>query len=603
MLLLSALAGDSIQAQSGRIRQLVCRGKSGIELRVDKNPSPRSDKLVTMVLRYQPNKKALASNYRSLDPGTCTWNVMDLKDMPPEPGMVFFDVPPEAQPWSGTATRLMDTTVNAAEHFHDPRTIARYLDVDTHYWIFYVDDVTHYSVSFAAYFASGNPPTLVNVSGSLTSDVSRLGQTAELLCRGGPGLSFQRSGSAVSNVVPMSLSYPISRNQAGATGHGLTQGTCAWVDRNGLRAEPGTVRFTTAGNAQIKQAQSGMPVDRTPNAAERFPDANTIPLYMQDGSHFWTFTVAAVKPDSAKAHGAFKRSATAAAVGSLSKASAVRSGPTPVGTKSTVGGPRPGTGTTTGVATVAAAPLRVDNIGLVLDRFTIQFSGRPNASPVVRYSTLKPIQEPSTGRLFFPGGSGMVQGGFQAELAGGSAQGLRASYSAWPRLAPERGKLYYYIITIPASASGKEEQLTGQFTTLAQHARIVITSIELLNTRDKQLSYWVFAASRTSLLYNERPGGGPGQWNLGSHSIGEGVDVSNAPDWLRIQVGMATFVSNLVYYWDWNGRNKDANYARTEVNIGVSPGARSVSVPFSMRSVDGNFLMFEVRGQVNVTRN
>ena len=74
-------------------------------------------------------------------------------------------------------------------------------------------------------------------------------------------------------------------------------------------------------------------------------------------------------------------------------------------------------------------------------------------------------------------GSGAVEGGFRAEVSGGTSQGFRADYVAWSRLTPARGTLYHYIITIPAGVDAKEEQLTGEFTTLAQSARVVFTQI------------------------------------------------------------------------------------------------------------------------------
>ena len=83
------------------------------------------------------------------------------------------------------------------------------------------------------------------------------------------------------------------------------------------------------------------------------------------------------------------------------------------------------------VATATQAPLRLTGVNTILDRFTIQFSGRPKATPIVLYSsTEKPVREPSTGRWFFPEGvvqgSGVVEGGFRAEVSGGTSQGFRA---------------------------------------------------------------------------------------------------------------------------------------------------------------------------------
>jgi hypothetical protein len=103
----------------------------------------------------------------------------------------------------------------------------------------------------------------------------------------------------------MTLTYRVSQHPPGENGYGLNPGTCAWVDREALRQEPGRIEFTTAGNAQLKQIQSGSPVDRSSTAAERWPDAHTIPAYMTDWSHFWTFTVRASASEAASTHGAW----------------------------------------------------------------------------------------------------------------------------------------------------------------------------------------------------------------------------------------------------------------------------------------------------------
>ena len=577
----------------GVLRALGCRGKEGIRLRVYQDPSPNdvSGRSVTMVLEYA-RPSAAPADYKLLQPGECSWNPGGAAGVPPEPGRVYFDVLREAQPWSAFETRQMDTTITAGAYFPDPISLPRYLGDPRHYWMFFVDDVTHVSTSFGSYQEAVRP-RFFTVTGPL-------GKTAnmrkELRCRGGPGLKFIRDGNAGTNLVAMTLAYAVSGSAAGDMGRGLTEGTCAWADRAGMNPEPSRIRFTTSSNAQLKQAQSGSPVDRTPNAAERFPDVNTIPVYMTDPAHYWTFAVWTSRPDSAITHGVWKPSVTATLAGDLRKASPTKSGPALPGAR------QPGN-QKAAPPTLASAPLQLEGVNLQLDRATITFSGRPNGSPTVVYSTEKPVREPNSGRWRFAQR-------FQMQGAGGSTQGFRAQYTAWSTAVPQRGALYNYIITLPADANGKEEQLTGQFTTLAQHARIVVTRIDLLYTRDDRLGFRLYAKDLAAQRVFEAVLGGPSRWKVGSHSLSGEIAFPNAPD--KLQVGLWGDQSSgyscpagcnySVYVWVFDGRDKDHNAARGEFNIGISPTERFVKIPFVMRSVDGNYLMFEVHGQIHVTR-
>jgi hypothetical protein len=45
-------------------------------------------------------------------PGTCTWNPWGFPDIPPEPGVVHFDLPRDAQAWLSPGNK--DTTITAA---------------------------------------------------------------------------------------------------------------------------------------------------------------------------------------------------------------------------------------------------------------------------------------------------------------------------------------------------------------------------------------------------------------------------------------------------------------------------------------------------------
>jgi hypothetical protein len=42
---------------------------------------------------------------------------------------------------------------------------------------------------------------------------------------------------------------------------------------------------------QQAEARHGSPVDRSPTAAERYPDAQNVPQYLSSSDHYWTFWV------------------------------------------------------------------------------------------------------------------------------------------------------------------------------------------------------------------------------------------------------------------------------------------------------------------------
>ena len=148
---------------------------------------------VVMSLDYKRPSVALGGDPRKLEPGTCTWNQYGFTGFPVEPGRVRFDVRRQGQPWLGTGTRMMDTTVGAARFFPDPITLPRYLADPKHYWKFYVDDATNLAYSHSSVYDDGLP-TYVYITGPLqfANDVRR-----DLICRGGPsGLLYGGGASA-----------------------------------------------------------------------------------------------------------------------------------------------------------------------------------------------------------------------------------------------------------------------------------------------------------------------------------------------------------------------------------------------------------------------
>ncbi len=131
---------------TGRTRELMCRGKPGIDLRIERDPSPRRADQVAMVLRYERARSAGEERSVQFTPGSCTWNLGGFEGVPPEPGEVYFDLPRDAQAHAGPGQR--DTTAAAAIAFPDIASMSRYLSDTSHVWLFYVNDATNLSISF-----------------------------------------------------------------------------------------------------------------------------------------------------------------------------------------------------------------------------------------------------------------------------------------------------------------------------------------------------------------------------------------------------------------------------------------------------------------------
>jgi hypothetical protein len=116
----------------------------------------------------------------------------------------------------------------------------------------------------------------------------------ELRCRGGglrinstTGRSLQ-TGETMDNVT---VDFTAGTAATGPGRPALNPGQCSWVDRGFRPGEPTQIRIEIVDNGQLKQQLHGSAVDRSPTAAERYPDAHNIPQYLADASHFWSFWV------------------------------------------------------------------------------------------------------------------------------------------------------------------------------------------------------------------------------------------------------------------------------------------------------------------------
>ena len=585
--------------RQGVARQLVCRGQAGAHVTNARDSAPDA-RSVRVSLAYRPNPRPAGAGFETLEPGACSWNPLGLEGVPPEPGTVHFDLLRDGSAYDPDPTTF-------TKHFADP----------DHYWSFYVDDVTNVAHSHGWYrvrFWAGDD---VRDAGR-TANVS-LFQRRELRCRGGSGLAFNQGGSAGENLVGMTLAYAVAPNAAGPAGLGLSPGTCAWVDRADVSREPGRVMFVTAGNAQLRQALSGSAVDRSPTAAERWPDAHTIPRYMESPAHYWSFTVVLVDPDSAVAHEVWKRT-VAEQLSSRRPGDASRSVTRPP-TSSVAGAYTPEKGAAnTRVQT--AFDIRNVQVTAGLEGVTIRFEAAANVSPTVQIHTEAPAG--AAGELRFNGSPAAL-------VVSGTASGAMSRYVAASNTPLARGTRYWYVISAPASNVARANQESGEFRTLAQHVTIGITEINIISDGDSDSNgdLWFEARACPEIFGRDIVGSSmqPLDWTEGRHPLSVELkphaESGSAPDRFRLLIagleddddgnefGGTTFPIHLSFSCPQHPDLEPGSSPKMEWNsialdfdLTKYPGATATET-FLRRSKplrEGSTLMFEVRGYIRVER-
>jgi hypothetical protein len=524
----------------------------------------------------------------------------------------------------------MDTTIDAAAFFPDLISLPRYLADPSKRFVFFADDKTNLSVSFGAYKSTVLQPTYVTITGSLTreppktADVATLSLTRELRCRGGPeGLAFSSGTSAGANLMKMALAYRVASVEFGATGRGIGPGMCAWVQRDagGAGAEPGRIQFTTSANAQLNQTKSGSAVDRTPTAAERWPDVNTIPAYMRDANHYWTFTVARTEPTVARTNAAWKASVTDIVTGGLPSQN-------PKGvSKPDVPEARPidapGARRTGSDAVPAALGIRDVSVTPGLQAVAIRFTTASDANVAVSVSTAPPSGAP--GKYQFASGIPLV---VKRNRTGNVWQ-----YTTYSQTTLPMNTHHWFLISMGGTYT-KIDQRTGEFTTKNQTVIVHFERMHILNDSDKdsdgELSFRFFAGPSTEVepcvgrAYQSDcfDRGFDGRaWGSGStHSLANTIRMPTAPNRIRVWVKGwdvddvrtdTRYASSPVGPGGAGGRYgvgggsdmySDYNTASAEFNVGMSPEKPRLTILFKLRSVDGSVFMFEVEGEIEIIR-
>jgi hypothetical protein len=607
---------------TGRVRQLVCRGVEGLQIATVGNPSPRSANQVAVSLSYRRNPKPAGAAYEQLEPGACSWNITDDPTAPAEPGIVHFDLDPQG-----------------AEYIPDPATMAQWLGDPRHYWVFYVDDLSNVSISHGSYGGRfrAQAPDAKPTSRPAAQRRERL------RCRGGGGATFARGERKGPNLSAMTLSYQAASSAAGPLGKGLQPGTCAWADRTDAVAEPGRIEFLTARNAQREQEQTGGVVDSSATAAERHPDLRTIPAYMTDPAHFWTFTVSLTNPDSAIRHQAWNPTAPEApdppSPGPVATTPSTPSGGdspytsnSPSGARTTVSLPggtpvgdryTPGAGNTTVTDPRIVFDIRNVQVRTGLEGVTIIFEAAPDLAPVVSVSTSAP--EGAEGSQRFSGAAARLV------VQGTPTGGRLWRYSAASSTPLARGTRYWFIADAPEGTNSRQNQVTGEFRTLAQRVTVTISEVQIISDGDTDSAgdLWFTARTCPENMFADEDLAGSFQnrlqWSEGRHAVNRELTsrLPSDPDRFRLlivgieddyDIGSAYGSRDpfQVYFsCEGSGDLEPEKTSKAEWNAAVMdldltryPGAKATEqfVRRSQALRNGSTVMFEVRGYVTVTR-
>ena len=120
-------------------------------------------------------------------------------------------------------------------------------------------------------------------------------QSYELRCRGGGSMKFNstpgNTSSSGEQMMNMTIDFAVGTQGAGTGKPNLNPGQCSWIDRGFRPGEPPQIHLEIVSFGQQAEARHGTPVDRSPTAAERYPDAQNVPQYLSSSDHYWTFWV------------------------------------------------------------------------------------------------------------------------------------------------------------------------------------------------------------------------------------------------------------------------------------------------------------------------
>jgi len=250
---------------------------------------------------------------------------------------------------------------------------------------------------------------------------------------------------------------------------------------------------------------------------------------------------------------------------------------------------------------------------------TVRFSARANSGPSVSWSTEPPTKDAS-GALRF-----RVPNAWPVRAT--STNGFASEYATVSSAVMPTGQKIYFVISVPADRNNLSAVYSGDFTTMAQTMVVRFTSIHILNDSDKgsagELSFGFSMTPTPGIIANCNRWSDcesvflNRSWETGeTHELANTLRMENAPDKVRVWVhGWDTDTEGPVPWVpeygpmnkEWTGQPGsssagDWNTTGREFDLSVLPTKTNYRIPFTLRSRDGFVLMFEVTGEVEVTR-
>lgn len=159
------------------------------------------------------------------------------------------------------------------------------------------------SLALSAITATGqrprpqNPPTVRPDRVDAQTQTNQMNVAQELRCRGGDLLQFnvtpsRKDPATGEQMMTVTMSF-LREGAAGAQSEGLRASHCGWIDRSMDVKEPWRLIWEDVFSAQARALLDGglKEPDRSPTAAERWPDAQSIPRYLSTADHYWRFWV------------------------------------------------------------------------------------------------------------------------------------------------------------------------------------------------------------------------------------------------------------------------------------------------------------------------
>jgi hypothetical protein len=326
-------------------QELRCRGGGLRFVVVAGRTTSSGDQTMYMTIDFQHAAQAAGLVGRSLQPGQCAF--VDRSLRADEPEQIFQEIVSFGQLKEKLHGSAVDSSPTAAERYPDSKNVPQYLSDAKHYWSFFVRQngplpAGRFECSYGRYWKPGADParpvdstrakrdnsdvlTLkpdnknVVVTGQVGSAPTKLnaklvndGNYFQLICRGGPGLRFDKSDnrpnpdpnqfSADSPITTMIVNFQHS-TQPAHSGRNLQPGQCSPAEFTLRDTDPAQVQADVPVNGQsngqgLPEGRDGLPVDRSPIIAERYPDVFNISEYLKDPNRYWAF----IAEDSGKGY-------------------------------------------------------------------------------------------------------------------------------------------------------------------------------------------------------------------------------------------------------------------------------------------------------------